>query len=399
MRRILFVDDEAAVLEGLRNALRKNRKRWDMVFVTGGEDALSALRAAPFDVVVSDMRMPGMDGPALLSRVREEFPAVARLVLSGHAEQAVMLRALPLAHQYLSKPCDIGLLTTTLERTCELKAIVSNDALRIVMGAIDKLPSPPAIFWDLNAALAKAETSIADIALIIERDPATSARVLRFVNAACFGLSRQITAIPQAVSYLGIELIRNLVLTAHLVETIKNLPPPRKIPCDILQGHALAVARVAKRIAPRELASTAFTAGLLHDVGHVVIALSLEAELDQILRTVAAGASLVDTEREVLGFTHAEAGAYLLGLWGLPEPIVRAVAHHHSPARAGDTGLGLAGLVHVSEVLAESVAKSGAVAALHGSRGPQIDEAWLASVGGATSFDRWRALAEEELSR
>ena len=83
MKRILFVDDEQRILDGLRRLLRDKRAEWEMVFVDGGSKALEQLRASPFDIVITDMRMPGMDGATLLTHVKEEFPDVVRLVLSG----------------------------------------------------------------------------------------------------------------------------------------------------------------------------------------------------------------------------------------------------------------------------------------------------------------------------
>ena len=105
-KRLLFVDDEAMVLSGLRRALHGMRAEWDMHFVDGAEAALKILDEMPFDVVVSDMRMPKMDGAQLLERVKMRHPDVIRMVLSGQSSRAAVLRSLAPAHQFLSKPCD-----------------------------------------------------------------------------------------------------------------------------------------------------------------------------------------------------------------------------------------------------------------------------------------------------
>jgi DNA-binding NtrC family response regulator len=106
MKRVIFVDDEARILEGLRRMLRPMRNQWEMAFAPGGQAALDVMATTPFDVIVSDMRMPGMDGAALLEQVREHYPEVIRIVLSGHTEMATALRVVPIAHQFLAKPCD-----------------------------------------------------------------------------------------------------------------------------------------------------------------------------------------------------------------------------------------------------------------------------------------------------
>ena len=114
MRRILFVDDDPRILEELRDMLRPQRHDWEMAFAPSGDAALALMQASPFDVIVSDMRMPGMDGAALLARVRQEYPQVVRIVLSSHTELSTALRVVPVAHQFLAKPCDAEML-----RRCE----------------------------------------------------------------------------------------------------------------------------------------------------------------------------------------------------------------------------------------------------------------------------------------
>jgi DNA-binding NarL/FixJ family response regulator len=115
-RRILFVDDEPQVLDGLRDLLWRQRRLWDVDFAAGGDAALLALSRQPFDVVVADLRMPGMDGATLLERVQQDHPGVARIILSGEAERATMLRALRVADHFLGKPCDLSVLMAAIEK-------------------------------------------------------------------------------------------------------------------------------------------------------------------------------------------------------------------------------------------------------------------------------------------
>ena len=120
MTRILFVDDQQQVLDSLRDALRPQRHEWEMLFATSGADALAELERAPCDVVVSDMRMPGMDGAALLGHVEHSHPAAIRIVLSGSTEREVVMRAAAVAHRLLAKPCDVEELVRVVTRSCAL---------------------------------------------------------------------------------------------------------------------------------------------------------------------------------------------------------------------------------------------------------------------------------------
>ena len=192
MRRVLFVDDEHRILDGLQDLLRNIRPRMEMVFALGGESALNEMSKAPFDVIVSDMRMPGMDGAMLLRKVKEQYPEVARIILSGYADRNAIFMALGVSHQFLSKPCDSDRLCEVIERACKLRALLTDETLRKAVGGIEKLPSVPVMYQQLMIAMAGPEGSMQTITRIIEQDPAMCAKVLQLVNSACFGATRPI---------------------------------------------------------------------------------------------------------------------------------------------------------------------------------------------------------------
>jgi CheY-like chemotaxis protein len=197
-----------------------------MVFSTSGQEALKELARAPFDVIISDIEMPGMGGASLLQTVKQDYPRVARIVLSAQTEREVVVRVLPVAHQFLSKPCDPELLRTVIERTCNLQTLLHEDAIREVVGKVDTLPSLPRSYVELSQAANRDDMGLAQIARIIEEDPAMSAKALQLVNSAYFGLARRITSIQQAVTYLGMELLKGLALTAHVFARMKGVSVP-----------------------------------------------------------------------------------------------------------------------------------------------------------------------------
>ena len=190
MKRILFVDDESNILDGIRRSLHADRERWDMQFVVGGEAALKVCAGSSFDVVISDMRMPGMDGATLLGHIRDRFPNTARIILSGFSDATLATRAILVAHRFLAKPCNASELHSAIERVCAMQDLLSSPKLRGIVGAVGELPSLSATYTDLTHALKDPKTSIQQVAEIIERDIAMSAKVLQLANSAFFGLAR-----------------------------------------------------------------------------------------------------------------------------------------------------------------------------------------------------------------
>jgi len=389
LKRILFVDDEQNILEGLQDLLRKYRREMEMVFAPGGMAALDELRNCPFDVVVSDMRMPGMDGATFLQKVRDEFPDVIRIVLSGHAERSAIFMALPVSHQFLSKPCDAETLCRVIERSCRLRAVLADENLRKRIGDLDKLPSLPRVYQMLMDAMSRPDVSCSTIAGIIGQDSAMSAKVLQLVNSACFGSTRTITRIDQAVMYLGMDLVKNLALTVNVFSSLEDRPPAHMSLFEAMQQHAALTARVASRLLRDEQqAQAALTASLLHDIGRVILTCCIPDQYNIVAETAqSANRPLHEVETEILGVNHAAVGAYLLGLWGLPFPIVEAVAYHHDPAAIGEKTFGVSTAVALADSLLESV--NGHPSA--------IDESHLESLNVLGELPRWRDIALEEL--
>lgn len=394
-KRILFVDDEVAVLNGLENLLRKERWRWDMVFAAGATRALAELAKAPVDVIVTDMRMPQMDGAALLARVKEEYPGTARLVLSGHAGRDAVLRGLAVAHHFLSKPCDPDDLRIAIERTCHLLRLLEDQAIRRVVGTLEKLPSVPKTYVALTEAASRSGTGIGEIAKIIQSDPAMSVKVLQLANSAYFGRAQRVVSIQQAVGFLGLELLKGLALTAQAFTTLEA-QPVEGFSLERLQAHSVLTARLAKRflnsIDPK-CGEEAFTAALVHDIGKIVIALALPTEFAEVAREARASdqpSFLV--EKRLLGTTHAEIGAYLLGVWGLPFSIVESVAYHHQPGAITEGPRAVLAAVHTADALVETTCFGEKLAPAEA----RLDLGFLQSAGFGAEVDRWRSLVAEE---
>lgn len=394
MRRVLFVDDEPQFLEGLQRMLRSQRHEWEMAFAPSGNAALALMGASPFDVIVSDLRMPGIDGAALLARVREEYPQVVRIILSSHTELSTALRVVPVAHQFLAKPCDAEMLRVAIERACHLKALLHDDSIRRTVGALCELPSLPRTYHALTLALADPDTSIQRIARIVEVDVGISTKVLQLVNSAFFGIARSITNIQNAVSYLGISTLKSLVLSVEVFRVFAPTRPLEGFSLEDLQRHSRLTAYIAARLpVPKHLADIAMVAGMLHDVGKLIMAWKLPERFSKLLAEVREEqCPLYKVEEREYGFSHAEIGAYLLGLWGLPYAVVEAIALHHAPNRVPHQNFDAASAVYVANLLAQELDSS---SPLPWENGLQSNEEYLVSLGVEQDIPNWRAMAAE----
>jgi len=314
MKRILFVDDEPNVLAGLRNALRPQRRHWDMVFALGPEEALTKIAEGAFDVVVSDMRMPHMDGATLLREIKRQQPKAVRMILTGQTEQESVMKSVFIAHMFLSKPCEPDFLKQVVDRACSLNTLLDSEELRAAAGAVDLLPAAPKTYVELNDALMKPNCSVKDVATIIEHDVGLCAKILQLVNSAFFGLPRKIVSLHEAVTYLGTLTIKNLAMALQAFSAAKDKCDLSAAELTALQDHSLLAGQIGRQVNTRDKgkAEEAFLAGVLHEVGWLV-----KVEGNEI-----ADKDTVD---------RALLGAYLLGLWGLPYPITEAVAYHREP--------------------------------------------------------------------
>jgi HD-like signal output (HDOD) protein/FixJ family two-component response regulator len=390
---ILFVDDEPSILGGLRRMLRTHRDRWEMSFVDGGAEALASMRDNPCDVIVSDYRMPGMDGAQLLEHVRSEHPGTARVILSGQTNEENLLGIMVLAHESLTKPTTPEQLVATVERLISVRPPAVGEGPRHGTAIIESLPSAPHTLIDLLAALAAGDASPQSVGAVIERDPAATAKLLHLANTSAYTADRNVSDVSQAVALLGLHTVRGLV-TMH--DLIRPFDVAGEVPgewIDTLTRHAVETSRLARLLAAGTAwESQACTAGLLHEVGQLVLASAQPAAFGKVLRdrsgpdggSVVGDGSLCAAEQAAFGITHVVVGTDLLRLWGLPAEVTEAVAGHTSTEIGPVTGPSSA--VVLAHALVE--ADCGSVC---GSRDrPGVDEDRLDSVV-AEAVSRWRS--------
>jgi HD-like signal output (HDOD) protein len=340
--------------------------------------------------MVTDMRMPEMDGFALLREVQTAYPDVIRMVLSGHTEIDVALRATSVAHQFLTKPCEAAVLVEAVTRAGNIHGYLRDAAVRSVLGRMETLPAMPQTYLAVRDALIDPEVDIDTLAGLVEQDIGISSRILKIVNSGYFGRGRTISSIRQAINLLGLRIVKNLALSVEVFEAGHKLKPVPGFNFARLQQHALLAARLASQLLTDEHeADDAFIAGLLHDIGFLILAIERPDDLAALLaQAEAEGVPVHWLEAGGASASHADLGAYLLGLWGFPYPVVEAVAYHHCPGRIAQQHFGVLGAVYVAERVIRALADPAPPRT-----GEEIDREYLASLGVEDRLPEWEALA------
>lgn len=334
--KVLFVDDEPEILDGYKRIFFKYRNDWEQFFAISGQDALKIIEENNVEVVVSDMRMPGMDGNELLQKIRELNPEILRIILSGHQNEFKIIKSLSSAHQFLTKPCEPEKLSQTIKNAHNLRLLVENKKTLDFVKGINRLPSLPEVYIELEKELNKQDASFSNIENIIVRDPALTAKILQTVNSGFFGIPRQISNLLDALNFLGTNLVKSIILYLETFSSNNFNGDSAKHIKEISQ-HSFRVAEISRIICKSEKLSKSetddiFIAGILHDVGKLILS-NNNGYFEEVNQKIQLSKiSWQEAERELYGFTHSGVGAYLLGIWGLPKQVIQAVAFHHNPA-------------------------------------------------------------------
>lgn len=399
MLRVLIVDDDADALYRTQRMLRAYRSDWQMKFCFGPEPALDALELEPYDVVVADLKMPGADGADMLACVRDLYPDAVRLLVCSQAEQAEMLRSLGPAHQYLAKPVDPVLFREAITRAGLLSKRLSKPGLKALVSQISTLPSLPEVYLELMRELRQREASVQRVAELVGRDVGMTAKVLQLVNSSFFGLSVHVKDVKHAAALLGLNALKPLVLSAGVFRQLEESRVPAALATTVLE-HSLAVGNLAKRLAEleglgRDEADNAMLAGILHDIGKLVLADHFGREYAMVcLASENTKLPLLDAELDQFAASHADIGGYLLGLWGLPQDLIEAVALHHEPSDHDVSRFTPLTAVHAANALVHACGLGPDALA---SDSTKLDRKYLARIRCERRLDEWQQLAGANL--
>ena len=355
---VLFVDDEASLLEGLRRKLHS--QEWRMLFATSGAEALEIMAGKPVDAIVSDMRMPGMDGAALLEEVRRRYPATIRFILSGHADRESFFRTLLPTHQYFAKPCDTDHLVRTVERALAIRKKLHSPELLALISASTAIPTFPMALLELFEEIQSPAGSVAEVGRIVASDVGLTAQVLRLVNSSYFSLPSRVADVRQAVHLLGLDLVRSVAVVSGVFGLFQTIGVDME-KILYLEELSLLVGTIALRIAKveavdKEMADQIHCAGMLSHIGSLFLFASRPQEMTKLQHDIEiTGEDVVSAERRQFGAAHPELGGALLQLWGFSDAVVEAVLYHHHPSDGGlhcSDILGPITIVHAAQFLA-----------------------------------------------
>lgn len=396
--RIVFIDDEPHVLRGLRRSMHEMDGQWQMEFFDAGSAALDWLDRNEVDVVVTDMRMPGIDGAQVLAGVRKRHPQAIRVILSGYAETASVLKTVEQAHIYLAKPCDPQTLKAAITRPLALRRFLSDPALLSVIGGLSNLPSLPGVITQLMAELARPDSSTASVAAILGRDMAMTAEILKLTNSAFFALSAQVTSALQAVKTLGLETVQSLAMHVGLFRQLDSHASPTLL--DGLTRYSLQTAALAEAVALADgadetMAKAAYCAAMLSPIGSLVLLDHAPDRYAQAMAQIGPDLNHTQAEQKAFGTSHPIVGAYLLGLWGFSDAIVEAVAFAAVPATAPTPDNPVLLAAHVAQALGPTFPL------LPAQMQPpnKLDMAYLIDIRKDGRVRQWRQLAEERRGR
>ncbi|MFQ5676091.1 MAG: HDOD domain-containing protein, partial [bacterium] len=286
-KRILFVDDDPHVLRGIQRMLFNMTDEWAMEFVDSGHKALEALTKAPFDVIISDMRMPGIDGAELLNEVLKRQPLMVRIILSGQSDKQMIMKSIGPTHQFLSKPLNGEKLKEILVRAFALRDLLTDDKLKILVSRLKSLPSLPSLYHRLMIELQSPDVPMHKLGEIIAQDVGMTAKMLQLVNSSFFGLPVHVSDPIHAARLLGAETLKALVLSVQIFSKFDQVKLGG-LSIEKLSNHSLAVASLAKSLAINEnqnqnIADNTLIAGMLHDTGKLILAQNLPEQYKETL--------------------------------------------------------------------------------------------------------------------
>jgi putative nucleotidyltransferase with HDIG domain len=354
--RILLVADEPVEFDRLQALFTHVASAWETQYCKNEKEALTLLEETEFEVIFAELTSGPLATAQFLHEIWKKHPKTVRFLMAPSIDTDVMVTCVLGAHQFLQQPIGAESLGAALERVEFINRLVRNPRIQSLVSRMRTLPSRPSLYLEVMRELRSSNANIRIVGELVGKDLAISTKLIQVVNSAYYGLAQQVSEPADAVLLLGMETTASLILSIEAFARFDKVKP-LYFSIDRVWKHSQSVAQSAKKIAEfmsndPAVAKDAFTAGLLHDIGKLALALNFEEQYQGALKLAEKkNLQAWEVETEVFGASHAEAGAYLLSLWGLPFPIIEAVASHHMPAHELGTKFTAVTAVHLVERL------------------------------------------------
>ncbi len=359
MKKILFVDDEVQILKALNRVLIDSE--YEVFTVDSGKRALEFLESDQVDLVITDMRMPHMDGYELLSQIKGLYPRIIRIILSGYSDEKVVFKALQknIAKLYVMKPWDNDKLLIIIDQIFKMEEMLTSANLLTLINGTEHLPTIEESYQRILNLIEK-ESDLSLIAQEIERDQSICSKILHVANSAYY--NARTGSIKQAVTYIGLQNTKNLVLSTSIIEGFKSSHVIRD-QVEEIWNHAFITNKILNFIyikqLNKKLPETLSTVGLLHNIGLVLFLSNFGQEYLRLLKTSRTEKKDITLyEQEQYSVTHNEAGSYLLNWWEFPYEIVEAAMYHHSPMHEKIINRELVCALHIAQRYAWGIMKT-----------------------------------------
>lgn len=365
MKKILLVDDDQNVLQSFKRALRPMHSEWKVVLSDNGKSAFELIQSeGAFDLIISDLRMNGLNGIDLLKKVKGASPDTIRFSLTGSTESSILIEAASVSHRLISKPCEGEMIVALIRNSLLLREKLQNPEVRKQLYKLGVIPSLPKFYQEFCTEIQSPDASVAKIGRIVEKDIGMTAKVLQLVNSAFFGFRKKVTNPVHAAILIGIHGMRDIVLVSGFFNAFGENDFPKTLDIESVWQHSLITANRAKKIADDEGLlqddiDTCYTAGLLHDLGIIALAATNRVEYEKVLDLAKnENLPLHQAEKRILGVDHATVGGFVLDLWGLPHAISEIVTFHCSPPCDPFLKITPLSIVHAADMLARQEKQS-----------------------------------------